>query len=329
MTRPLISIIVPVFNERDNLRPFHDAVTDVIRSMPEYDWEFLFVDDGSRDGSFEVLGGLRAHDERVQALRFPRNFGSHVAIAAGIDYCHGDAAIVMAADLQDPPALIREFVDRWRSGHDVVWGARTGRDEGALRSYGMSMFYRLVRRFAIPTYPQGGTGSFSLISRPVIDAFRQCQERNRLTFGLIAWSGFRETSVPYHRPRRLIGSSSWTVRRMLKAAIDTFISFSSLPIRTISFLGLFVSALSLLFGVYVFINQLFFGTRVQGWTSVMLTVLVLGGVQLLMIGVLGEYLQRILDEARARPLYIVERTLGLSPPAVTPHQVTAQAHASR
>jgi len=163
----------------------------------------------------------------------------------------------------------------------------------------------------------------------VIDAFRQCQERNRLTFGLIAWSGFRETSVPYHRPRRLIGSSSWTVRRMLKAAIDTFISFSSLPIRTISFLGLLVSALSLLFGVYVFINQLFFGTRVQGWTSVMLTVLVLGGVQLLMIGVLGEYLQRILDEARARPLYIVERTLGFSPPAVTPHQVTAQAHASR
>jgi dolichol-phosphate mannosyltransferase len=263
---------------------------------------------------------MRSHDERVEALRFPRNFGSHVAIAAGIDFCRGDAAIVMAADLQDPPALIREFVERWRSGYDVVWGARTGRDESALRSYGMSMFYRLVRRFAIPTYPEGGTGSFCLISRPVIDAFRQCQERNRLTFGLIAWSGFRETNVPYHRPRRLIGSSSWTVRRMLKAAIDTFISFSSLPIRTISVLGLLVSALSLVFGVYVFINQVFFGTRVQGWSSVMLAVLVLGGVQLLMIGVLGEYLQRILDEARARPLYIIERSLGISPAALTASQ---------
>src|SRR5581483_3934066 len=304
MTRPIVAIVVPVFNEHDNLRAFHAAVSDVVADMPEYDWEFVFVDDGSRDGSFEVLTALRA----------PRNFGSHVAIAAGIDYCQGDAAIVMAADLQDPPALIREFVARWREGYDVVWGARTGRDEGALRSTGMSMFYRLVRRFAIPSYPAGGTGSFCLISAPVIAAFRQCQERNRLTFGLVAWSGFRATEVPYHRPRRLIGASSWTLRKMLKAALDTFIAFSSLPIRTISFLGILVSALSFLFGVYVFINQIFFGTRVQGWSSVMLVVLVLGGVQLLMIGVLGEYLQRILDEARGRPLYVVERTLGVSPP---------------
>jgi glycosyltransferase involved in cell wall biosynthesis len=313
VTRPLIAIVVPLFNERDNLRRFYEEVTDVMRSLREYDWEFVFVDDGSRDGSFEVLTALRAHDERVLALRFPRNFGSHVAIAAGIDYGHGDAAIVMAADLQDPPALIREFVDRWRGGYDVVWGARTGRDDGALRSQAMGVFYRLVRRFAIPTYPSGGTGSFCLISRPVIDAFRQCTERNRLTFGLIAWSGFRETSVPYHRPRRLIGSSSWTVRRMVRAAIDTFISFSSLPIRLISGLGLLVSLFSFVFGFYVVVNKLVYGTRVQGWTSVMLAVLVLGGLQLLMIGVLGEYLQRILDEARARPLYIVERTLGLSP----------------
>jgi len=330
VTRLLITIVVPVFNEHDNLRPFYDEVTEVMRSLGEYDWEFVFVDDGSKDGSFDILRGLREHDPRVTALRFPRNFGSHVAIAAGIDYCRGDAAVVMAADLQDPPALIRDFVDRWRSGHDVVWGARTGRDEGALRSYGMAMFYRLVRRFAIPTYPEGGTGSFCLISRPVIDAFRQCQERNRLTFGLIAWSGFRETSVPYHRPRRLIGSSSWTLRKMVKAAIDTFISFSSLPIRTISFLGLLVSALSFVFGVYVFINQIFFGTRVMGWTSVMLAVLMLGGVQLLMIGVLGEYLQRILDEARGRPLYIVERAIGFSPAAFShPDPATAAAQGSR
>ncbi len=311
MARQLITIVVPVFNEHGNLRALYDAVIDVVRTMDEYDWAFMFVDDGSRDGSFEVLASLRARDDRVQAIRFPRNFGSHVAIAAGIDYCRGDAAIVMAADLQDPPALIRDFVDRWRAGFDVVWGERTGRDESALRSHGMSMFYRMVRRFAIPTYPQGGTGSFCLISKPVMEAFRQCQERNRLTFGLIAWSGFRETSVPYHRPKRLVGSSSWTLRKMVKAALDTFISFSSLPIRTISFLGVLVSALSFVFGVYVFINQIFFGTRVQGWTSVMLAVLLLGGVQLLMIGVLGEYLQRILDEARARPLYLIERTLGI------------------
>ena len=315
MAKPLLAVVVPVFNEEGNLRAFHEAVSEVMRSLGDYEWEFIFVDDGSRDGSFDVLAGLRKQDDRVHALRFPRNFGSHVAIAAGLDHCHGDAAVVMAADLQDPPALIRDFVARWREGYDVVWGARTGRDDGALRAWGMGLFYRLVRRFAIPTYPSGGTGSFCLITRPVIEAFRQCNERNRLTFGLIAWSGFRETAVPYHRPRRLVGSSSWTLRKMLEAALDTFVSFSSLPIRAISFLGLLVSGLSFVFGVYVFANQILWGTRVQGWTSVMLAVLLLGGVQLLMIGVLGEYLQRILEEARARPLYIVERTLGLPPPS--------------
>ena len=177
----------------------------------------------------------------------------------------------------------------------------------------MSQFYRLVRRFAIPTYPQQGTGSFCLISRPVIEAFRQCNERNRLTFGLIAWAGFRETQVPYHRPRRLVGSSSWTVGKMIKAAVDTFISFSSLPIRTITYLGLAVSCLSFLFGFYVVVNKLVYGTRVMGWSSVMLAMLMLGGVQLVMIGVLGEYLGRILEEARGRPLYIVERSIGLAP----------------
>jgi glycosyltransferase involved in cell wall biosynthesis len=320
VTRPLIAIVVPVFNEHDNLRPFYDAVSDVMRSLADYDWEFVFVDDGSGDGSFAVLHELRGADERVLALRFPRNFGSHVAIAAGIDYCRGDAVVVMAADLQDPPVLIRDFVGRWRAGFDVVWGARTGRDDGVVRSWAMSMFYALVRRFAIPTYPKGGTGSFCLISRPVVDAFRQCNERNRLTFGLIAWSGFRATAVPYHRPRRLIGSSSWTAGRMFKAAIDTFVSFSFLPIRAISALGLLVSFLSFVFGFYVLINKVFFGAHVEGWTSVMLTVLVLGGVQLVMVGVLGEYMWRILDEARGRPLYIVERTLGLSPAASPPSE---------
>jgi dolichol-phosphate mannosyltransferase len=149
-----------------------------------------------------------------------------------------------------------------------------------------------------------------MISRPVIDAFRKLTEHNRLTFGLIAWAGFRETHVPYHRPRRLAGSSSWTMAQMVKAAIDTFVSFSSLPIRAISYFGLFVSGLSFLFGFYVLINKVLFGTGVAGWASVMLAVTLLGGVQLVMIGVLGEYLGRILDESRGRPLYIVERSIG-------------------
>lgn len=309
MPKPLLAIVVPVFNERDNLERFHEQVSAVMRDLVDYDWEFVFVDDGSRDGSFEVLSALHERDERVTALRFPRNFGSHVAIAAGIDRARGDAAVIMAADLQDPPALIRDFVARWRDGYDVVWGARSGRDDGAFRAWAMGRFYAMVRRYAIPTYPKGGTGSFCLITKPVMDAFRHMNERNRLTFGLIAWAGFKETQVPYHRPSRLVGASSWTTSKMMKAAMDTFISFSLFPIRTITYLGLTVSALSFLFGFYVLLNKLLYGTRVMGWSSVMLTVLLLGGVQLVMIGVLGEYLWRILDESRGRPLYIVERTL--------------------
>jgi glycosyltransferase involved in cell wall biosynthesis len=312
----MISVVVPSFNEELNLPRLYNEVSTVMRSLGEVEWEFVFVDDGSRDGSFRVLEELRQHDSRVRALRFPRNFGSHVAIAAGIDYCRGDAAIIMAADLQDPPEVIAQFIARWHEGYDIVWGARTGRDDGVLRGWIMARFYGLVRRFAIPAYPKGGTGSFSLISRPVMETFRQCTERNRLTFGLIAWSGFRETQVPYHRPSRTAGSTSWTFGRMVKSAIDTFISFSFLPIRAISYFGLVVSVLSFLFGFYVLANKLFFGTHVEGWTSVMLAVLVLSGVQLVMIGVLGEYLWRILEESRGRPLYLVERAIGFSAPPV-------------
>ena len=175
----------------------------------------------------------------------------------------------------------------------------------------MRLFYAAVRQFAIPDYPKGGTGSFCLISRKVIDTFRQYTERNRLTFGLIAWSGFRAAQVPYHRPPRWAGTSSWTFGRLIKSAIDTFISFSFLPIRAISYFGLVVSMVSFLFGLYLLAARLVYGTHVEGWTSVMLAVLVLGGIQLVMAGVLGEYLWRVLDESRRRPLYVVDRSIGL------------------
>ena len=310
MPTALISIVVPVFDEEASLRRFHDAVTAVMRTIDHAEWEFVFVDDGSRDGSFALLEQLRVEDDRVTAIRFARNFGSHIAIAAGIDHCRGDCAAIMAADLQDPPELLREFIARWREGYDVVWGARTGRDDGLLRGWFMSAFYAAVRRFAIPTYPKGGTGSFCLVSRKVVETFRQCTERNRLTFGLIAWSGFRDTQVPYHRPPREAGTSAWTFGRLVKSAVDTFISFSFLPIRAISYFGLLVSLISFVFGFYVVLNKIQYGTQVEGWTSVMLAVLLLGGVQLTMIGVLGEYLWRILDETRARPLYVIDRTIG-------------------
>jgi len=310
----LLSIVVPVHNEEANLQRLYDEVTATLRGIDGLTWEFIFVDDGSRDRSFEVIRHLRDSDPGVRGLRFPRNFGSHVAIAAGIDHCLGDATVIMAADLQDPPELLSAFVAQWCEGYDIVWGARAGRDDGFMRSRLMKMFYRLVRRFAIPTYPAGGTGSFCLIGRPVVETFRECKERNRLTFGLIAWSGFRQIEVPYHRPARAAGHSSWTTGRLVKSAVDTFAAFSFAPIRAISYFGLAVSLMSFLLGFYLLINKFAYGTKVEGWTSVMLAVLVLGGVQLTMIGVLGEYLWRVAEEARARPLYVLERQLGFEAP---------------
>jgi glycosyltransferase involved in cell wall biosynthesis len=309
-TSLLLSLVVPVHNEEANLRRLHGAVVSALRSVDGVSWEFIFIDDGSSDKSFEILQELHAADPSVRVLRFPRNFGSHVAIAAGLDYCRGDAAVIMAADLQDPPDLLPSFIAQWQAGYEIVWGARQGRDDGFLRSRLMRLFYRLVRRFAIPTYPAEGTGSFCLIGRAVVETFRECKERNRLTFGLIAWSGFPQTQVLYHRPARTAGQSSWTTGRLVKSAVDTFAAFSFAPIRTISYFGLCVSLLSFLVGFYLLVNKFVYGTQVEGWTSVMVAVLVLGGVQLTMIGVLGEYLWRVAEEARARPLYILERRLG-------------------
>jgi glycosyltransferase involved in cell wall biosynthesis len=307
----LLSLVVPAFNEEANLERFHAAVSEVVESIPGCRVELVFVDDGSRDGTFDVLTALAARDPRVRAIRFPRNFGSHVAIAAGLDNCQGDCATIIAADLQDTPATIRELVARWREGYDVVWAARRAREDSASRRLTMGLFYGLVRRHAIPGYPKGGTGSFCLIDRKVVRTFVACKERNRLTFGLIAWSGFRHAEVPYERVRRTAGQSGWSKSRMLKSALDTFISFSTLPIRTISLAGLAISAVSFVFALYVLFSWALWGTQVGGWTSVMFGVLFLGGVQLMMIGLLGEYLARVLDEVHGRPLYVVERQIGL------------------
>lgn len=310
----LLSLVVPVHNEEANLQRLYGELNAALRGVDNLSWEFVFVDDGSTDRSFAMLQELHAADPSVRVLRFPRNFGSHVAIAAGLDHCRGDAAAIMAADLQDPPDLLPSFIAQWRAGHQIVWGARQGRDDGVIRSRVMRVFYRLVRRFAIPTYPVGGTGSFCLIGRPVVETFRECRERNRLTFGLIAWSGFPQTQVLYHRPARAAGRSSWTTGRLIKSAVDLFAAFSFAPIRAISYFGLLVSLASFLAGFYLLVNKVIYGTKVEGWTSVMVAVLVLGGVQLTMIGVLGEYLWRVAEEARARPLYVLERQLGFEAP---------------
>lgn len=306
---PLCSIVFSVYNEALNLPTLYERLVAAVDGEPMR-WEFLFVDDGSQDGSFEILQELNARDSRVKVLRFSRNFGSHETAVAGLREAAGDCAVLMASDLQDPPELIPDLVRPWREGYQVVWAKRTGRKDPFLRRLQARAYYALIRRLAVPDYPAGGTGSFCLIGRPVIDALNLLEERNRLTFELILWCGYASTEVPYQRPARFRGVQKWTFSRNLKAGIDGLLALSFAPIRWIMAFGLMVAGLSFLGGLYVLAYALFSGFHALGWPSLMVSMLFLGGTQLVCIGFLGEYLWRILQECRRRPLYLIRDRIG-------------------
>jgi dolichol-phosphate mannosyltransferase len=308
--RPTASIVAPCLDEEQSLEAFYERARPVLDDTFS-DWELIFVDDGSTDRTFHVISELAQRDPRVRALRLSRNFGSHVAIAAGLDYATGDVAVILAADLQDPPELIPEFVAQWRQGFEIVWGVRASRDDPFGRRLFARIFYGLVRRYALPGIPRTGTGSFSLIDRSVVESFQRFEEHNRLTFGIIAWSGFSQTEVPYERAQRHAGRSKWSFANLVKAAIDTFVAFSYAPLRFITYFGLLVSVLAFTFGVYVVIDYFINGTGLRGWPSLMAGILFFGGVQLLTIGIVAEYIWRISEESKGRPLYLVRAQVGM------------------
>jgi dolichol-phosphate mannosyltransferase len=308
--RPTASIIVPSLDEEQTIGAFYERVSPILDATFS-DWKLIFVDDGSTDRTFHLIRELRARDPRVHAVRLSRNFGSHVAIAAGLDHADGDVAVILAADLQDPPETIPEFVAAWRNGSDIVWGARESRDDPIGRRVFARVFYGLVRRYALPGIPKNGTGSFSMIDRSVVEAFRQFEEHNRMTFGIISWSGFAQTEVSYRREQRHAGHSKWSLAALVKAAIDTFVAFSYAPLRFITYFGLLVSVLSFGFGIYVIVDYAINGTALRGWPSLMAGILFFGGVQLLTLGVVAEYIWRISEESKRRPLYLLRERLGL------------------
>ena len=302
---PLCSVILSVYNEELNLHDMYARLA-AMAAGEEMRWEFIFVDDGSKDRSFEILRELHARDSRVKIVRFTRNFGGHETSVAGLREAAGDCAVLMASDLQDEPELIPALLKRWREGLQVVWAARTGRKDPFFRSLLARWYYALIRRLAIPDYPALGTGSFCLIGKPVINALNLLEERNRVTFELILWCGFKSAEVPYERPPRLRGVQNWTLGKNIKAAIDGVLALSNAPVRWISTFGFVVAACSFLMGIFFFFEALFYGTHAAGWPSLMVTMLFLGGTQLVCLGFLGEYLWRILQECRRRPLYIVQ-----------------------
>lgn len=302
--------VIACLDEEETVGTCYERVSAVLDSEFE-DWEIIFVDDGSTDRTFALIKELRGRDPRVKAVRLSRNFGSHVAIAAGLDQASGEVAVVLAADLQDPPEVIPQFVARWREGYEIVWGARETRADPLMRRVLAKFFYGLVRRFALPGIPKSGTGSFCLIDRTVVEAFRRFEERNRLTFGIISWTGFAQSEVPFDRAPRLAGKSKWSPAALVKAAVDTFVSFSYAPLRLISFAGVALSLLAFGFVIYVIVDYLANGTALRGWPSLMGAIMFFGGIQLFMLGVVGEYIWRIAEDSKSRPLYIARERLGL------------------
>jgi dolichol-phosphate mannosyltransferase len=306
----LVSVVVPVLNESQSIERFYQRTHAALSAIRGFAYELIFVDDGSRDGSFEKMADFARDNACVHVIKFSRNFGHQVAITAGVDYAHGDCVAVIDADLQDPPELISEMVDKWREGYDVVYAVRAHRDgESAMKRATAALFYRLLQRVAKIDVPVD-VGDFRLMSRRAVDQLKQLREKERFVRGLVSWIGFRQTGVSYQREKRRAGHTKFTYTKMLKFAFDGITAFSTVPLRLASWLGYAASGLAFLYLVSVIIQRSL-GITVQGWATVMVAMLFLGGVQLICLGIIGEYLGRVFTEIKPRPMYIVEEIVGM------------------
>ena len=302
--RRLVAYVLPVYNEAAGLPAFHEALVTATDKRPDLDFEFLYVDDGSRDGSLDLLIELRAADERVTVISLARNFGHQIAVTAGLDAAAGrDAVIVMDTDLQDPPEVSLQLIDAWEAGADVAYAQRRTRKDSPFKRGTAYVFYAALARFASVDIPRN-VGDFRLMDRRVVAEVIRYREHDRFMRGIVAHVGFRQEAVPFDRDPRFAGSSSYPLRTMLKLAADGILGFSTFPLRLISRLGLFISFLSLLGAVWVVWVRLFEPNRtVPGWAFIAVGMFLLGGLQLLMMGVIGSYLGRVYVETQDRPLY--------------------------
>ena len=306
---PRYSVVVPVHDEEGSLVELHNRLAAVLDGLGG-EWELILVDDGSRDRSFETMLELRGRDPRVRLVRLSRNFGHQVALTAGVDLAAGDAVIVMDGDLQHPPEVIPELVARWRDGYDVVYGVMTDRaGETWFKRRTASLYYRLLRRLTDVDVPPAA-GDFRLIDRKAVDAFASLRERTRYLRGMFSWIGFRQTGVAYASPARTAGRSKYTVGRMFRLAKNGIFSFSNVPLRLVLTLGFVVSFLAIVETVYALVGRLGGFYTVPGWTSVVIAVSFLGGIQLIVLGVIGEYVGLIYDEVKRRPIYLVRELHG-------------------
>jgi len=313
---PTLSVVIPIFNEEETLAALFARLSAALIATGE-SFEVIFVNDGSRDGSERMLREFHSRDPRFKSIHFSRNFGHQTAITCGFDHARGQAVVAMDGDLQDPPEVLPDLIARWREGYEVVYAVRQKRKEGLLKRSAYKGFYWLLRKVSYLDIPLD-SGDFSLIDRRVVDLLASMPERNRFVRGLRTWVGFRQVGYEYAREARFAGQSKYNLAKLFKLAFDGLVSYSYVPLRLVSNVGLLVSASALVYMGYLLLARLFGGTPIEGWTSTVVIVLFLGGVQLLSLGVIGEYVGRIFEEVKQRPHYVVRERVGMDDDMAAP-----------
>jgi dolichol-phosphate mannosyltransferase len=302
--KPKYSVIVPVFNEMECLEPLYSRMTAVMDQTGE-NWELILVNDGSTDGSPEKMDELARLDNRIRVIHFARNFGHQIAVTAGMDHARGDAVIIIDADLQDPPEVITELIQKWKEGYEVVYAVRENREgETWFKTKTAAMFYRLIYKITDVKIPID-TGDFRLIDRKVLSVMNTMREKHRFLRGMSAWIGYKQIGVPYNRASRYAGSTKYPLKKMVRLAWNAITGFSYVPLQIAMYLGFIVAGLSILLIPVVILIRLTTGRELMGQTTTLISTLFLGGVQLICLGILGEYLGRIYDEVKNRPLYVI------------------------
>lgn len=306
----LISVIVPCFNEEQVINETHGRLMAVLEEFDALEYEIVYIDDGSRDETPHLLHDIQESNDRVRVIRLSRNFGHQIAVTAGLEHSAGEAVVIIDADLQDPPEVIPEMIARWRDGYDVVYGARTDRSgETPFKLWTAKLFYRLINRLSEIDIPLD-TGDFRLIDRKVVDALLAMPERDRFLRGMVTWVGFRQVAVLYRRAPRHAGVTKYPLLKMVRFATDAVLSFSLTPLRLAMWMGFVALAISFCGIIYAVLLRLYTTDWVRGWASTFTAILFLGGVQLISLGIIGEYIGRIYAEVKQRPLYLVQERLG-------------------
>lgn len=303
-----ISIIIPIYNEESNIYKLYERLLQVINTL-QVEYEFIFINDGSKDNSLFILKELTEKNRAVKYISFSRNFGHQVAVSAGLDKVSGDATVIIDADLQDPPELIIQMYAKLKEGYQVVYAKRKSRSgESFLKKFTAKFFYRLLAKITNVNIPVD-TGDFRILDQKVVKILRQMPEQHKFLRGQISWIGFKQTFIEYDRDERNAGQTGYTYKKMIRFALDGLTSFSNLPLKFATVVGFFVSTLSFILICYALFQKIFLQeTTIKGWTSLMISVLFIGGIQLLCIGIIGEYISRLGDNIRNRPLYIIDET---------------------